>query len=83
MAPFDPLSGSRNPLAPFVVCNRPYRCTGVGLSTPEEYQRRAADLLRIAQETHDPTNKALLLEMAQAWLKLAERARVSKDKTEP
>jgi hypothetical protein len=55
----------------------------VGLSTPEEYQRRAADLLRIAQETHDPTNKALLLEMAQAWLKLAERARVSKDKTEP
>jgi hypothetical protein len=56
---------------------------GAGLSTPEEYQRRAADLLRIAQETHDPTNKALLLEMAQAWVKLAERARVSKDEAEP
>jgi hypothetical protein len=53
------------------------------LSTPEEYQRRAADLLRIAQETHDPANKALLLEMAQAWLNLAERARVSKDEAEP
>jgi hypothetical protein len=51
---------------------------GAGLPTPEEYQRRAADLLRIAQETDDPTNKALLLEMAQAWVKLAERVRAIK-----
>jgi hypothetical protein len=56
---------------------------GLRLSTPEEYQRRAADLLRIAQETDDPTNKALLLEMAQAWVNLAERTRVSKDKAKP
>jgi hypothetical protein len=44
--------------------------------TFEEYQQRAADCLRVAQETNDPTSKALLLEMAQAWLNLAERARV-------
>jgi hypothetical protein len=56
---------------------------GLRLSTPEEYQRRASDLLRIAQETDDPTNKALLLEMAQAWVNLAERTRVSKDKAKP
>jgi hypothetical protein len=43
--------------------------------TFEEYQQRAADCLRVAQETNDPTSKALLLEMAQAWLNLAERVR--------
>jgi hypothetical protein len=43
--------------------------------TPEEYQQRAAELLRIAQETEDPASKALLLEMAQAWVNLAERVR--------
>jgi hypothetical protein len=51
---------------------------GAGVPKREEYQQRAADLLRIAQETDDPTNKALLLEMAQAWVKLAERVRVIK-----
>ena len=45
--------------------------------TFEEYQQRAADCLRVAQETNDPTSKALLLEMAQAWLNLAERARAN------
>jgi hypothetical protein len=45
------------------------------LLTFEEYQQRAADCLRVAQETEDPTSKALLLEMAQAWINLAERKR--------
>jgi hypothetical protein len=45
----------------------------------EEYQQRAADLLRVAQEATDPTNKALLLEMAQAWINLAERAKRDQD----
>jgi hypothetical protein len=50
-----------------------------GVPTSEEdYQRRAADLLRIAQETDNPTNKALLLEMAQAWLNLAKRVKAIK-----
>jgi hypothetical protein len=56
---------------------------GAALPKAVEYQQRAADLLRIAQETDDPTNKALLLEMAQAWMNLAERTRVSKDKAKP
>jgi len=51
------------------------------LSTPELYQQRAADCLRVAQETNDPASKALLLEMAQAWVKLAERMRNRKQET--
>ena len=31
--------------------------------------------LRLAQSMSDPTNKALLLEMAQTWVRLAEQAR--------
>jgi hypothetical protein len=42
---------------------------------PGEYQERAAQCLRLSQSTSDPTNKALLLEMAQTWVKLAEQAR--------
>ena len=36
-------------------------------------------LLRVAQETNDPTSKALLLEMAQAWINLAERMRAQNE----
>ena len=50
------------------------------MSTYEKYQERAADLLRIAQETADPASKALLLEMAQAWVNLAERARAQSER---
>jgi hypothetical protein len=42
---------------------------------PGEYQERAAQCLRLAQSMSDPTNKALLLEMAQTWVRLAEQAR--------
>jgi hypothetical protein len=41
------------------------------------YQRRATECLRLAQNARDQTNKAILLDMAQTWLKLAERARDS------
>jgi hypothetical protein len=43
--------------------------------TFEEYVQRAADCLRVAQQTNDPTSKALLLEMAHARQNLAERAK--------
>jgi hypothetical protein len=45
------------------------------VSAVEKYQKRAADLLQIARETGDLASKALLLEMAQAWVNLAERVR--------
>jgi hypothetical protein len=40
----------------------------------QDYQYRAAECLRLARGTRNPTNKALLLEMAQTWVKLAEQA---------
>jgi hypothetical protein len=43
----------------------------------EHYQGMAAECLRMAQNTDNPTSKALLLEMAQTWVKLAEQARDS------
>jgi hypothetical protein len=43
----------------------------------EEYELRAADCLRVAQDMQDPVNKGLMLEMAKAWLNLADRVRGS------
>ena len=40
-----------------------------------EYRRHAADCLIIADDTTiNPKNKILLIAMAQAWLRLAQRA---------
>jgi hypothetical protein len=39
-----------------------------------EYRRHAAECLLLADEITDPNNKLLLVAMAQAWLKLAQRA---------
>jgi hypothetical protein len=41
----------------------------------EHYQRMAGECLKLAHNSDDPTNKALLLEMAQSWVKLAELTR--------
>lgn len=41
----------------------------------DEYHANAGDCLRLAQAIENPDSKALLLEMAQAWVKLAEYAR--------
>jgi hypothetical protein len=42
-------------------------------STSQECQQRAAECLRLVRTSLDATNKALLLEMAQAWIRLAEQ----------
>ena len=39
----------------------------------QDHQRRAAECLHLAREATDKTNKALLIEMAQTWAKLAEQ----------
>jgi hypothetical protein len=41
----------------------------------EDLQQRAAECLRLMQSVGDPNNKALLLEIAQTWVKLSEQAR--------
>jgi len=40
----------------------------------EHYQRMAAECLRIAHNAQDPNNKAVLVDMAAAWTRLAEQA---------
>jgi hypothetical protein len=39
----------------------------------EAYRRNAADCIRVAQQIRSPSDKALLLGMAQKWQALAER----------
>jgi hypothetical protein len=50
------------------------------LRKAEEYQRRAAECLDLAQVVRDSESKAVLLKMAQSWLNLAEHERA---RTEP
>jgi hypothetical protein len=39
-----------------------------------DFQRRAEECVQRAQESKSPEQKALLIEMAQSWLRLAEQA---------
>ena len=45
----------------------------------ERYRDYAAECFRVARATSDPDAKARLLEMAEAWRKLAEDAAKQKD----
>jgi hypothetical protein len=40
----------------------------------EQYKQFAAECLRLAQQSTDSAHKARLLEMAEAWQRLAEQA---------
>jgi hypothetical protein len=51
------------------------------LHTSDHYQEKAVHCLRLAQASREPS-KALLLEMARAWLNLAERARKRENRPE-
>jgi len=49
----------------------------------QDHQRRAAECLRLAPEATDRTNKALLIEMAQTWAKLAEQDKAKSEDEKP
>ena len=40
----------------------------------DEYRRHAAECVRLAQKVQNPRDKALLLVMADSWIRLAEEA---------
>jgi hypothetical protein len=44
------------------------------MSAAETYRQHAADCVRLAQSVSGPEDKALLMEMAAMWLRLADRA---------
>jgi hypothetical protein len=45
-----------------------------GMTTRDEYLTFAEECLRLAQQAADPDTRARLLDMAQAWRDLAEKA---------
>ena len=44
------------------------------MRTPEEYRKMAADYSHLARAMNDPDSKAMLLEIARTWIKLADYA---------
>ncbi|MGA8076838.1 MAG: hypothetical protein WB868_05560 [Xanthobacteraceae bacterium] len=44
------------------------------MGNAEEYRHYAAECIRLAQQSHAPTEKDALLRMAAAWRRLAEHA---------
>jgi hypothetical protein len=49
------------------------------MSLANRYREFAAECVRAAQEASNPDDKASLLEMAEAWRRLAERASKAED----
>jgi hypothetical protein len=49
----------------------------------QDHQRRAAECLRLAREATDKTNKALLIEMARTWARLAEQEKARSADKQP
>src|SRR5262245_40792793 len=44
------------------------------MNTAEEYRRTAWDCLKLAEATLDPRTRASMLDLAQVWVGLADRA---------
>jgi hypothetical protein len=44
------------------------------MSRADQYKRRAAECVRMAERTDNAEDKALLMQMAQTWMRLAEKA---------
>ena len=44
------------------------------MSHAEEYRQYAAECVRVAQQTQNPNDKAMLLDMARKWQELADKA---------
>ncbi len=44
------------------------------MALADRYKQFAAECVRVAQQTSSPNDKAMLLQMADTWLKLAEKA---------
>ena len=53
------------------------------MARSQDHQRRAAECLRLAHDAVDKTNKALLIEMAQTWVKLAEQEKARSSDENP
>jgi hypothetical protein len=50
------------------------------MASADEYRRHASECVRLAQEAQTAGDKALLLRMAETWLRLAEQAETREPK---
>lgn len=50
------------------------------MASAEDHRRNASECLRMSQQIKDPTAKALLLMMAERWLRLAQEIEAKDDK---
>jgi hypothetical protein len=57
-----------------LACARGTQVTGKKMARADDYARYAAECVRVAQKTPNARDKALLLDMAQRWRELAEKA---------
>jgi hypothetical protein len=44
----------------------------------EDYRRHAAECLRMAEQITEPGGKAVMIDMARSWLRLAEQAETNR-----
>ena len=44
------------------------------MALADQYKQRAAECVRMAERADNSDDKAMLLQMAQTWLRLAEKA---------
>ena len=51
-----------------------WECVMAGSDNPQEYRRCAEECVDIANSLSNPAQRVTLLEMARAWLALADRA---------
>ena len=64
------VSGNQNAASALTTSTRGHTC----MASPEELRGYATRCLTLAQRADDPNDKARLLQMAEAWRQLAEKA---------
>jgi hypothetical protein len=53
------------------------------MSKSDDYRRFAAECLKMAQAAEDKQRSALFLQMARAWLDLAQKDEINSDRSGP
>ena len=61
--------------SPLKGCFRNFLGLWAAMGKAEEYERHAAECLRLARVVRDADTRAILIEMARVWQKLADRER--------
>jgi len=61
-----------NPILPVSVAPSRQQAKGRHMGTPQEYLNSAAECLNLSRAINDPDSRAMLVEIAETWTKLAK-----------